>query len=367
MKVVYDHQIYVTANYGGIARYFFEVSKSLVANHGVEVVNTVRLSNNIFTGDPIFNAKKFFPGQSFKGKKRILRMVNEVVSKRKLKEKFDVFHPTYNQTYFLNTIKNKPFVITIHDLIQEKFKHQYPEFGEDTALFKNRKLLIAKCSKIIAVSENTRNDLVEFYNIPTSKIEVVYHGNSINEQNFYTGVLPFNNYILFVGRRKFYKNFQPFIEAIAPLILKEGDLSVVCAGGGEFNKNEHNLFRDLKIAGRLTQVEITDELLSELYRKALFFVFPSLYEGFGIPILEAFGCSCPVVLSNTSSLPEIGGDAALYFDPYDKDDMMDKVKSLLYDEKLRDNLKEKGSARVKEFSWAQTAKGHFDVYRSLSK
>jgi len=364
MRILYDHQIYVEQEYGGISRYFYELGKELKTDLHVDVENTTCLSNNVYTTDPIYSSKKFFPNNKFKGKVRLLKIINELNSKVKLKGSYDIFHPTYYDTYFLKEIKNRPFVITFYDLIHEKFAHKFDDLTDDKQLFEKRKKLLDKASKIIAISNSTKNDIIEVYKVPETKIEVVYLASSINPGKR-DNEIPYDNYILYVGNRRYYKNFKLFIEAIAPLLIKEKGIKVICAGGPKFDLSEMNFFIELKIANQLLQLSINDHLLSTLYKKALFFVFPSVYEGFGIPVLEAFSCSCATLLSATSSLPEVGGDAALYFDPYDKDDILDKVTLLLYDSDLRDKLKKNGVKRLKLFSWLQTAKDHYGIYKSV--
>jgi glycosyltransferase involved in cell wall biosynthesis len=364
MTILFDHQIYIEQEYGGISRYFYELSKGLKIDLKVDVKNTICLSNNIYTTDPIYTSIKFFPNNSFKGKARSLKIVNELNSKCRLKGNFDVFHPTYYDAYFFNNIKNRPFVVTFHDLTHEKLLHKFKILNTDKTLFDRRRLLLEKSAKIIAVSHCTKNDIVDTYKVDPSKIEVVYLANSIDSNN-HEIIVPYKNYILYVGMRGFYKNFKLFVAAITPLLLKEKNLKVLCAGGGRFTKEEMVFFKSLRIIDQLIQVDINDQLLATLYKNALFFVFPSLYEGFGIPVLESFSCSCPALLSNTGSLPEIGGGSALYFNPTDKKDILDKVSLLLYDQNLRDKLKVAGLKREQEFSWTETTKGHYKVYKSL--
>ena len=361
MKIVYDHQIYIWQEYGGISRYFYELSKALLKDPTLDVKNTVRLSNNEYTSDRLYNTHSFFTNQSFPGKFRILRIVNEWSSKKELNKGFDIFHPTYYDTYFFSTIKNKPFVITFYDLIHERFSNKFKNLGVDKDLFTRRKLLLEKATRVIAISQSTKNDIVDIYKIPEAKIDVVYLANSIDSKDSSTAI-PYKNYILYVVRSNSYKNFTPFIKAITPLLIKEKDLKVVCAGGGRFDSTEQNLFTELKISDQMIQTGINDQLLAALYKSALFFVFPSNYEGFGIPVLEAFSCSCPALISDVSSLPEVGGNAALYFDPNDKSDILDKVSILLYDSDLRKKLAIAGLEREKLFSWSQTAIRHKEIY-----
>jgi glycosyltransferase involved in cell wall biosynthesis len=172
-------------------------------------------------------------------------------------------------------------------------------------------------------------------------------------------------YLLYVGTRSGYKNFSFFIESIAELLRKNEDLHVYCAGWKPFTFDEKKKFRDLNIHKKVHYIQIKDYSLKELYQNARAFVFPSLYEGFGLPVLEAFSCRCPALVSDRSSLPEVGGDSALYFNPQDSASMMNAVERIISDENLRIQLMNKGSERVKFFSWEKTANTTKRIYENV--
>ena len=142
-------------------------------------------------------------------------------------------------------------------------------------------------------------------------------------------------------------------------------MCVVCAGGSKFSNDEIILFKDSNIGHKIYHVPIDDQFLAYLYRNALAFIFPSLYEGFGIPALEAISCSCPTLLSNVSSLPEVGGDAALYFDPEDQSSLREALLEIIKNKSLRDLLKEKAKKQVKKFSWSKTSEETLNLYRKI--
>jgi glycosyltransferase involved in cell wall biosynthesis len=175
------------------------------------------------------------------------------------------------------------------------------------------------------------------------------------------------DYILYVGNRATYKNFDFFVSAIAQLLI-DADLKLVCAGGGDFSSQQQVLIKSLKLENRIVFKKIiNDDILANYYAHALFFCFPSLYEGFGIPVLESFACGCPALLSNGGSLPEVGGDAALYFDPTNSDSLIKSVSELISNQALRQNLKERGFERLKQFSWDTTFLETVEVYKSVNK
>jgi glycosyltransferase involved in cell wall biosynthesis len=167
-----------------------------------------------------------------------------------------------------------------------------------------------------------------------------------------------------VGGRGIYKNFYPFLKAILPLFQIDKDLYIVCTGD-KFSKDESLILDSYQISNRVIHIAAHDELLSVLYSKAIAFVFPSLYEGFGLPVLESFSCGCPVVLSNTSSLPEVGGDAVLYFDPLDASLMLEVVAEIVTNESLRKELTIKGYEQLKKFSWDTMANQTLALYKKV--
>ncbi|MCF0058310.1 glycosyltransferase family 1 protein [Dyadobacter sp. CY356] len=368
MRILFDHQIYHYQNYGGISRYFYELSKGLLRLDN-DCQNTIFLSENEFTTEKsLYNSRKFIPFE-FRGKGSIKKYLNQKVSENIIKKgKYDIFHPTYYDTYFLDGILGKrPFVVTFYDLIHEKFSHRYPDIltGFDQVLA-NRKKLLKEASAIIAISNSTKRDIIEYYGIDENRIHVTYLANSVNAADSeVASANKLGDYILFVGNRGAYKNFNTFIEAIQPLLIKERNIKVICAGGGAFQQNEISLLSSLNIQNQVSQVPINDNSLASLYTNALLFAFPSLYEGFGIPVLEAFSNGCPTILSKVSSLPEIGEDAALYFDPENKENILEQVEKFIYSPGLREEYKIKGLEQAKKFSWDLMSAQTLDIYKSI--
>jgi len=388
MKVLYDHQTFTIQSYGGISRYFFELMSSFNRSGLVDFKLPIEYSNNHYLHGADFikdikrfqTADEFLCGLRFRGKAKIYRFARvlgmiahaERINKRhsiaSLREGgFDVFHPTYYDPYFLDSIGRKPFILTIHDMTHELILDRRFTTHKDPVL-ERKKILAQKASKIIAVSENTKKDIIRIYGTDAEKISVVYHGSSLNGDRINQAVaddLP-GRYILFVGDRMRYKNFTFFMEAVSELLRSDRDLMVVCAGGSGFSKGERMLFESMGLSERILYQSISGgDDLAAIYHKALAFVFPSLYEGFGIPVLEAFSCGCPAILSDASSLPEVGGDAAVYFDPSNAGSLGDAVAGVIYDEKTRAKLIKKGYERSKQFSWEKTARETARVYEEV--
>lgn len=367
MKILYDHQIFTLQKYGGISRYFYELIKELNKMEDIETIVSLVVSNNHYITDKKFvHYFDILSTLQFRGKNRLFKLVNKPNTILKLKQQnFDIFHPTYYDPYFLKYIGKKPFVLTVYDMIHEKFTEMFSPKDKTT---EQKKLLVEKATKIIAISESTKKDLIELFGTDESKIEVVYLGNSMCPKldigiNFH---IP-KRYLLFVGNRGLYKNFERFIKSIYDILKQNKELFVLCAGGGNFNIKENQLFNELGISNQILQYNVDDNSLAYFYQNALAFIFPSLYEGFGIPILEAFACGCPVLCSNVSSLPEVAGDAACYFDPYSEDSIRNAVLKLLNNSNYRDDLIKKGYEQLKRFSWEITAEKTKKLYESIIK
>lgn len=369
MKVLYDHQAFTGLPYGGVSRYFFELMRSFARHEDVNFELSLRLSNNEYLDQASFSKHlRYRSFAKYRNAHIVASVLNRLYSRQRLKSgSYDVFHPTYYHRYFLDAIGKKPFVVTFHDATSERYGHQYPDLGE--GLYETKKLLLRRASCIIAISEFSKQDLLRYFPIDPDKVKVIYHGTTLTELANTTSQaatpLPMP-YLLYVGKRDFYKNFDVFFRAIQPVLNRHPDLHVICAGGGAFSPAEHQLFHAARLSNRVHYHPLTDESLMVLYQNARAFVFPSLNEGFGLPVLEAYSGGCPVVLSDRSSLPEIGGDAALYFDPEDDDSIAAAIERVITDDSLCADLRQKGFERLKLFSCDKTAEQTLEVYQSLS-
>jgi glycosyltransferase involved in cell wall biosynthesis len=367
MKILLDPQIFNSQKYGGISRYYTEVFTRLATNNDIlfpaySVQNIYFNESNLVT----FRQKAYSLYIRILYKFSIRRIentkernssffINTVLSQR-----FDVFVPTYYDSYFIDYLGSKPFVLTVYDMIHELF----PEFFfNDKMVVHNKKYLIEKATRIIAVSENTKKDIISIYpHIDNSKIDVVYHGCSIKVNKIDSKSLP-EKYILFVGIRSNYKNFIFLVHSITDLLRNDNDLHLMCAGGGDFNFIEKELISKLGFDSQIIQKYFNEDELGYFYSRAICFVFPSMYEGFGIPVLESMTCGCPVVLGKHSSFPEVAGDAGVYFDIANAQDLKNKIQSLIQNKSLRDEFSLKGLKQVKKFSWEKAASGCLSVYK----
>jgi glycosyltransferase involved in cell wall biosynthesis len=308
MKILFDPQIFYVQKFGGISRYYSEIFSLLQKQKDVNTVLPLCFSENAYAVENDLNRENRFMQLLFATasmlnistrtlqKKRATELLNKTISDFD----FDLFVPTYFDTYFLSFIGKKPFVLTVYDMIHELFPEYYVH--ESLSIVKDKLLLMEQATMIIAVSQNTKKDILQLYpHIDASKIEVIYHGSSIVIDKAANVHLP-AEYILFVGERANYKNFQFLLHSVAELLKSSPQLHLVCAGGGKFKKEELHLFKKMGLEKQIIQRSFKENELGLFYAGAICFVFPSLYEGFGIPVLESMACGCPVLLGHHSWL-----------------------------------------------------------------
>ena len=362
IKVLTDYQAFSMQKYGGISRYFANIFYKAKISESVRVRLGLLYNSNYYIENEKFLLNNFLFRQFLKKESRAKKW-NKAYCKYLLKEnKFDIFHPTYYNAYFLNYLK-KPLVITVHDMIYEVL----PEyFNNNDPLTLQKKLLVQHANAIIAISESTKKDLMNILKVEPNKITVIHHGidHTVPLEIKPVDGLPLN-FLLYVGERTQYKNFFRFANCCAKLLNENDGLRIVFAGGGAIKHAELSKMESLGITDYCVQMNVTDAQLNYLYKKAKAFVFPSLYEGFGLPILEAFKAGCPIASSNTSCFPEIGGDAIAYFDPYDEQSMFNIISKLLVDDGKRANLVEKGYERLKMFSLDEQIEKTLAVYENV--
>lgn len=384
IRVLYDYQAFTMQTHGGVSRCFMELYKHLP--EGVKAQIAIKESDNVYIRDiegvkPAHDRyNKFVCPHNFWGKGHLhlwydklthggyYPNYNKTYSIELLRKgDFDVFHPTFFSDYFLPYLNGKPFVLTIHDMIPELYP-QY--FARDDIQIVMKKKLAPLASAIISVSENTKKDIIRILGIPDNKVHVIYHGCSfpqvrVEDSSFCVS----ERYVLYVGDRFFrYKNFDLLVRYIASFIHRHKEVKVVCTGK-PFTRKELEMFKRYKVQEHFVHFWVSsDEEFFLLYHRAMCFVYPSEYEGFGIPILEAYKADCPVLLNNASCFPEIAGDAAVYFDMTTREsDFVEKLEyiySLSREE--REKLLRHQKDRLTLYSWGRSAQQIADIYTGLS-
>lgn len=289
--------------------------------------------------------------------------------------KFDIVHDPIGVTPFFFGLGGAKGIVTVHDVFAFSIPHHSSRF-DDLVYRYWLPHVLPKVSKIITVSEHSKHDIMKYIKIVEDKIIVVYNGidsvfQPLSDDEVYTYLqkqfaIAFP-YILFIGNLTKRKNLETLLRAFAVVKDEFQSHQLVLVGPSTFRSTElAPLITELKIADRLISLgQVPNEALPWLYNGADVFAFPSLYEGFGLPPLEAMACGTPVVVSNSSSLPEVVGDAGLLFEATQVDQLAAAIRRVLSDDMLRENLSSKGLARAKGFTWQATASRVLDIYQSV--
>lgn len=383
MKVLFDHCVFQSQRVGGVSKALVEMIDHLPQDIEIEIA--IKESDNVYLrehncfGQEIlgksYTYDYFLSGFDFRGKARLYRALRdmhliedsnkknqEYCISRILDGNYDVLQPTHYSSFFLPYNK-KPFVFIVHDIIPELFPEYFPR---DFCDIRERDILVKRAAHIVVPSENTKKDVLKWWDLDEKKVSVIPWGAPDMTHASFNRPFSFP-YVLFVGERDRYKHFLFFVQEAVEFLRRYPDVHVICTGKG-FNTIEKDLFIGLGLENRFHSMFVSSEELSSLYHFALCFVFPSQYEGFGLPVLEAMACGCPVILTNSSSFPEIGGDAALYLEE-DKEGHtnLSELLTSVYEmpAEQRESLVQKSVQRAKCFSWDDTAHKYAAVYQSL--
>lgn len=376
MKIAYDPQIFSAQIYGGISRYFCEIASRIAKQPGMQVsiiapmyINAylAHVPPGIVSGFRAPKTDRFQTNSGVNYPRLAFRGLGLLMGDWMLRAmKPDILHETYFSPYRLGGRRARR-VLTIHDMIHEKFTSSFPH-ADKTARYKA--LAAERADHVICVSESTRRDAIEILGLPPDKTSVIYLGFDLMNTAGTRAAEPVfptrEPFLLYVGNRGGYKNFLRLLEAYEASPQLKTEYKLICFGGGVFHADELKMMETLGLdGGQVIQLGGDDQLLAKLYERASAFIFPSLYEGFGIPPLEAMLHDCPVVCSNTSSIPEVVGDASEYFNPADTDSMRTAIERVVTSDSRRKLLIAKGRERLKCFSWDRCALQTADVYASL--
>lgn len=357
LKIEYDYQIFSIQNYGGITRYFNEL---------INGINQLKLDDIALVNN-------------FKKNYRRDNKLSDYIRFNLLKIHFNFFYNNkadiLHKTYYFDNLKKKKSrykteILTVFDLIHElNYLNLSKSHYKKIIDYKNES--INSADHIICISENTKKDLINYYNCSENKISVIHLGVS---QNFkYKKKFPLpknipNKFILFVGGRGSYKNSKILIKAFSNLTKQHKDLYLIFFGGQKFDISEKKYLTKYNIdLNKVLHLTGSDTLLKSLYDNAEVLVYPSKYEGFGLPPIEAMSCGCPVITTICGSLSEICGDAAIYFDPANENQLIEKISNCINDHGIKDKYKKLGLEWSENYSWQKCSKETIKTYSKLIK
>lgn len=363
VRILFDHSVFSLQSRGGISRYFCELVGHLQDCHDCSphILAPLHMSRLLKESPGLPVTGKYMARRS--GTHRLRQIINNLCSSFLLRGcKPDIIHGTYYLAR-MHRPAATPYVMTVFDMIHERFPDQLAAGEERIAGEKKR--CMQQADQVICISEHTRKDVVELAGISEEKTTVVHLGCSFSclastrrEKSLFS-----SPYLLYVGTRGRVKNFNRALRAYAQSKKLSSDLSLLCFGGGSFTSEELLLAKKLGLsAGQLIHFFGDDQMLANIYTNAVAMIYPSLYEGFGLPILEAMACDCPVLCSNTSSMPEVAGRAALLFDPLSKNELTACMEQVVYSASTRERLISAGRQRITHFSWRRCAEETVKVY-----
>jgi glycosyltransferase involved in cell wall biosynthesis len=368
MRIVYDHQIFSLQIYGGISRYFFNLSEQLVKNENLDITVLSPLYLNSYLKVASHDYVKGIPFPGISKSSSIVRSINSFLTPF-LMDKYhpDIVHETYysKDSYAPNKSVR---VVTVYDMIHERFPDIFSPSDKSAEV---KRASIERANFIICISENTRQDLLDIYNLNEEKVATVHLGFDLIQKESTSSlrnksINKSEDYLLYVGHRQTYKNFVNLLKAYAASNWLKNNFKLYCFGGGKFNLDEITLMSKLGLSSnQVIQVSGDDSQLEKAYRGATALVYPSLYEGFGIPLLESMALDCPVICSNTSSLPEVVGIAGEYFDPKSPESIAVALENVLNSEAKRIQLIKQGKKQLINFSWEKCAEETLNIYYKI--
>lgn len=363
MKILFDYEIFYQQKVGGISSYFIHLANELT-NNGMHIKFSCPLHKNVYL-DQVpnkykygFNIKKF--PESFKF---LIENINFFFTQKMIKNyKPEIVHQTYYSSQ--NKKKNVKLVCTVYDMINEKFPNF---FYNSNVITQIKKKTIFNADHVFCISQRTKQDLMEIFNIKEKKISVTLLASTITKNiNKNPNFIATGNNLLFVGSRYGYKNFEGFIKAFSSSKFLTNNFKIIAFGGERYSKIDFDILKKNNIKKEsIIFLNDRDCNLVDLYKSVSALIYPSLYEGFGLPILEAMGLGCPVISSNGGSLPEVGGSKLKYFNPNQIENIANVLEEVLSSEEIKKELIEYGFKRNSEFSWSKCALETIDAYKNI--
>jgi glycosyltransferase involved in cell wall biosynthesis len=367
MRIVYDHQVFSLQNSGGISSYSFELASHLRRGAFADVDVFLGLNHCIYPFHSLERPRTHIRGWDTNLRPGLARYaLNEVVTGAwsVAGGRWDIYHNTLYR--FMPTVRARRFVATHHDCVQERFPELFPDHAR---IIGAKRRMFHQADLVLCVSESSRADLEQFYGVEPSRCRVIYNGISpmARSETGKTELLQRTQrpFLLYVGIRAKYKNFRGFLSACAEVGL-HADYDILALGGGPFSDDELRFIRGHGLQQAVISVPIASpDLLTEAYSMARLLVYPSFYEGFGFPPLEAMQLGTPALVAASPATLEVCGDAAIFFDPSDQADFVNKLKSALGSEALRQAKIGIGLKFVHRYRWDRSAAQVLAAYQSI--
>ena len=361
MKIFFDYQIFYQQKYGGISNYFTCLALELTKlGAQIKIISPIHKNKNIeiLPKELVFGKKLFYP---YKLNNYIEKINNFLSNNIIKKENPEIVHKTYFSNKKISTKAKK--IITYYDLTHELFSSKKNE-----KFIELKKQNAIDSDHIICPSNKVKQDIIEFHGFNPSKISVTYFSSDFKKINQLglTGKKKLSNYLLFVGSRSGYKNFERFIKAFSISKKLTKDFKILVFGGENKKIEGVHLLKKYNLNENLIKfVYGTNSELNDIYKHVSALIYPTMYEGFGIPIIEAMRNGCPVICSNGGALREIGGEGLFYFEPTNVEDICHTIEKVVYSDLLLKKLVEYGFSRCDLFSWSKCAKETFEIYKNI--
>ena len=363
MKVLFDYPAFVMQPFGGVSRVIYETARHGMLREKTECSVWAGLHQNY----AIESLSNEFPGsvhgkrivEKFAKQRLLMPLNSQLFTGYASRYQPDICHYSFFMTPRVPA--RTKTVITVHDLINELFPQHYSKHDKQAEY---RRRALQKVDGVVCVSEHTKNDFLKLYDFDDEKVIVAYNGNSLSQIKPIPPRLK-DPYFLYVGSRNGWrKNFDILCRSFSaggfPMHYK-----LVCFGDKPFSEAEKSRFQQLKIEDRILSFSGNDEELAGYYSNALALVYPSRYEGFGLPPIEAMGFGCPVIASDAPPMPEIIQNNGLFFDPESCDTLTSCMKKITKNSEENNELRLGGMKRAAVFNWYKSCEKVFTFYEKL--